>query len=75
MAYKLRPLPERRASLRRTLGRLLALVADRPRRIDAWIDYFGTGVARRTTICAHPRGSSLSAPSPRTSARDRIAGF
>lgn len=67
--------PERLASLRHTLGRLLELVADRPRRIDAWIDYFGTGVARRTTISAHPRGSSLSAPSPRRSTRNPIAGF
>ncbi len=50
--------PERPASPRHTLARPLELVADRPRRIDSWIDYFGTSDARRTTVSAHPRGEA-----------------
>jgi len=50
--------PERPASLRHTPARPLELVADRPRRIDSWIDYFGTGDARRTTLSSHPRGEA-----------------
>ncbi len=50
--------PERPASLRYTRAHPLALVADRPRRIDSWIDYFGTGEPRRTAVSAPPRDAA-----------------
>jgi bacterioferritin len=49
----------REPSPRRTPARPLELVADRPRRVDSWIDYFGTGDARRTTISSDACGEAL----------------
>jgi hypothetical protein len=37
----------------------LELVADRPRRIDAWIDYFGTGDAHLTALSYDACGEAL----------------
>jgi hypothetical protein len=46
---------------RRTVIRLLngALATDRPRRVDSYIDYFGTGDARHTTVSSDPCGEAL----------------
>ncbi len=38
-------------SPRHTPARPLELVADRPRRVDSWIDYFGTGDALSSDAC------------------------
>jgi bacterioferritin len=46
-------------SSRHTPARPLELAADRPRRVDSWIDYFGTGDARRITISSDACGEAL----------------
>lgn len=38
---------------------LLAVDVDRPKRIDRYIDYFGSGGARRTVVSSEPCGESL----------------
>jgi hypothetical protein len=50
--------PAGRTLPRPTPARPLAPVVDRPRRIDAWIDYFGAGDADHTTIRADARPAS-----------------
>jgi hypothetical protein len=46
---------------RKTIVRLLngALATDRPRRVDSYIDYFGTGDARHTTVSSDACGEAL----------------
>lgn len=48
--------PERPALSR---ANSLELVADRPRRIDAWIDYFGTGDPHLTSTSYDAGGEAI----------------
>ncbi len=51
--------PARPALVHHTSAGSLELVADRPRRIDAWIDYFGTGDAHLTALSYDACGEAL----------------
>ncbi len=51
--------PGRPALPQQTPAAPLELVTDRPRRIDAWIDYFGTGDVHFTPISYDAGGEAL----------------
>jgi hypothetical protein len=50
---------ERNVRARGMLATSLEADVERPRRVDAYIDYFGSGEARRPSISSGPRGESL----------------
>jgi hypothetical protein len=50
---------ERNVHARSALATLLDADVQRPRRVDSYIDYFGSGEARRAGISSDPCGESL----------------
>jgi hypothetical protein len=50
---------ERNVRARGALTTFLEADAERPRRVDSYIDYFGSGEARRASISSGPGGKSL----------------
>jgi hypothetical protein len=50
---------ERNVRARGALAIPLEADVERPRRVDSYIDYFGSGEARRASISSGPGGKSL----------------
>jgi hypothetical protein len=50
---------ERNVRARGALAASLEADAERPRRVDSYIDYFGSGEPRRASISSDPCGESL----------------
>jgi hypothetical protein len=51
--------PERSMRARGALAIPLEADVERPRHVDSYIDYFGSGEARRASISSDPCGESL----------------